>query len=228
MDSCSIDGCTKPVKSRGWCNTHYLRWYRLGDAKAEISLPRESCSVEDCEKPHKARGWCRVHYERWKRHGTPTGGGSVYKSPDEAFEARTEWGEEGCLLWTGAITGQGYGNLVSSGRWVGAHRFAWERENGPIPEGMQVDHTCYVRNCVNVDHLRLASPAQNLANKSGPSSSNTLGLRNVYLNPRSGKWVVDVGAGTGRFTGSFPTLKEALLVAEETRRRLYGEFAGRG
>lgn len=28
---CSIDGCGKPRSKKGWCNAHYLRWYRFGD-----------------------------------------------------------------------------------------------------------------------------------------------------------------------------------------------------
>lgn len=33
---CAIEGCVLPVKSRGWCNTHYLRWYRLGNPLADV------------------------------------------------------------------------------------------------------------------------------------------------------------------------------------------------
>lgn len=29
--ACSVEGCDEPVKSRGWCRLHYLRWYRHGD-----------------------------------------------------------------------------------------------------------------------------------------------------------------------------------------------------
>lgn len=31
MRICSIDGCGKPARTRGWCNTHHMRWYRHGD-----------------------------------------------------------------------------------------------------------------------------------------------------------------------------------------------------
>jgi hypothetical protein len=34
---CSVDGCGKPVKSRGWCQTHYQRWVRRGDVS--VTLP---------------------------------------------------------------------------------------------------------------------------------------------------------------------------------------------
>ena len=33
MKECKIDGCGRPHRSRGWCNTHYMRWYMHGDAE---------------------------------------------------------------------------------------------------------------------------------------------------------------------------------------------------
>lgn len=92
-----------------------------------------------------------------------------YATPEEAFEARTEpiVGDPDCLIWTGALDGGGYGRLHVNGRMVPAHRYAWERERGPIPDGLYVDHRCYVRSCVNVDHLRLATPQENQQNRSG-------------------------------------------------------------
>lgn len=37
-DICAIDGCDRPVKSRGWCSTHYMRWRRNGDP--QVVRPR--------------------------------------------------------------------------------------------------------------------------------------------------------------------------------------------
>lgn len=41
------------------------------------------------------------------------------------------------------------------GTMVVAHRVAWERVHGPIPEGMDLHHTCHARACINVEHLEL-------------------------------------------------------------------------
>ena len=42
-----------------------------------------------------------------------------------------------------------------------AHRIAYEAANGPIPEGMVLDHLCRSRNCVNPDHLEVVTHAEN-------------------------------------------------------------------
>jgi hypothetical protein len=57
-----------------------------------------------------------------------------------------------CVLWTGNVRSDGYGTF---GRHGYAHRRAWEVANGPIPIGMEVDHTCRVKHCVNAAHLQL-------------------------------------------------------------------------
>src|SRR5699024_7441838 len=127
------------------------------------------CSIDGCEKGVLARGWCGMHWQRWQKHGDPLGGNERFATPEEAFLARTEpiVGEPGCIIWTGSLDGSGYGKLHVNGRTVKAHRWAWEREHGPIPKGMEVDHICWERSCVNTDHLRLATRAQNGANRSG-------------------------------------------------------------
>lgn len=65
----------------------------------------------------------------------------------------------GCWLWTGEVIWNGYGHSQTTGL---AHRYAWERANGPIPAGLVVDHKCRTRSCVNVDHLRVVTRTENV------------------------------------------------------------------
>lgn len=69
---------------------------------------------------------------------------------------------DACWEWTGAHTGGGYGATYKSGRQVVAHRIAYELLVGPIPEGLQLDHLCRNRGCVNPAHLEPVSQRVNL------------------------------------------------------------------
>ena len=66
-----------------------------------------------------------------------------------------------CWLWTGALTGGRYGNAIVNGKNVPAHRAAYEELVGPIPEGLELDHLCFVTNCVRPDHLEPVTGAEN-------------------------------------------------------------------
>jgi hypothetical protein len=66
-------------------------------------------------------------------------------------------------LWTAAINWpQGYGTIKVEGKMVGAHRVAYELAVGPIPDGLQLDHLCRVRQCVNPSHLEPVTQRENL------------------------------------------------------------------
>jgi hypothetical protein len=45
---------------------------------------------------------------------------------------------------------------------IKAHRAAWMLVNGPVPEGMVLDHICRNRACINLDHLRVVTQQENI------------------------------------------------------------------
>ena len=64
-----------------------------------------------------------------------------------------------CWLWTGFINPKGYGIFgFGNNRSGGAHRWSYEYFVGPIPEGLQIDHLCRVRNCANPEHIEPVTP----------------------------------------------------------------------
>lgn len=69
---------------------------------------------------------------------------------------------DGCWLWTGCQVQNGYGQFRFDGRTGLAHRWAYEHFVGPIPDGLDLDHLCRVRHCVNPAHLEPVTRAENL------------------------------------------------------------------
>lgn len=72
-----------------------------------------------------------------------------------------------CWLWQGNKSDDGYGHVklgleAESGRRTEqAHRWAYERWIGPIPEGLQLDHLCRTPPCVNPAHLEAVTSGEN-------------------------------------------------------------------
>lgn len=76
------------------------------------------------------------------------------------IECRTTAPLPDCQIWTGA-NDRGYGRIYVDGRSARVHRVVWELKNGPIPDGLTIDHLCRVRACINTDHMELVSGAEN-------------------------------------------------------------------
>lgn len=75
---------------------------------------------------------------------------------------RIEIDENGCWLWTGPVTRDGYGMIgVEGNRSRGIHRVAYEHFVGPIPIGLQIDHLCRVRHCCCPWHLEAVTSGEN-------------------------------------------------------------------
>jgi len=81
---------------------------------------------------------------------------------EQLFERTMPEPNSGCWLWAIAFNRGGYGRATQHGRAASAHRAVYEAFVGPIPPGLQIDHLCRNRLCVNPAHLEPVSAKENI------------------------------------------------------------------
>jgi hypothetical protein len=87
--------------------------------------------------------------------------------PDRFLDKISPEPNTGCWLWSAATNNQGYGvltHVTDKKRVVLAHRFAYQAERGPIPEGLELDHECHTPLCVNPYHVEPKTHTGNMKN----------------------------------------------------------------
>ena len=94
--------------------------------------------------------------------------------------------ETGCHNWTGGQNGKGYGLFSIGVKKYYAHRVAYELAKGKIPEGLEIDHLCRVRDCVNPDHLEAVTHKENLHRGETVSAANAAKTHCPQGHPYSG------------------------------------------
>lgn len=84
---------------------------------------------------------------------------SDFKLPQRFWDRTEKVGD--CLLWTGSLNTNGYGQFTIFGKNNRAHRLSYMEKNGPIDIDMVIDHTCVNASCVNSEHLEMVTPLEN-------------------------------------------------------------------
>lgn len=74
---------------------------------------------------------------------------------------RVSLGEMDCWLWTAGGT-TGYGTISIGWKSYYVHRLTFEHFRRPVPRGLELDHLCRVRHCVNPWHLEIVTRKENI------------------------------------------------------------------
>lgn len=75
-------------------------------------------------------------------------------------------------MWTGWRSRLGYGQFLGATKVVLAHRFAYEAFHGPVPSGLELDHLCRNRACVNPAHLEAVTHKVNTLRSTNFTAAN--------------------------------------------------------
>lgn len=84
------------------------------------------------------------------------------QDPIKRFMNHVEVSGTGCWIWNGATSNGGYGVFRVSGKNHIAHRWLYEEVHGKIPDGVECDHLCRNRICVNPSHIEAVTKLENV------------------------------------------------------------------
>lgn len=129
-----------------------------------------------------------------------------------------------CKIVVGRVAGgtrpDGYKQVKFNGKREYVHRLVWEWHNGPIPEGMVVDHIDQDKSNSRIENLRLLTHSQNLVN-GRPQRNSKTGHRGVSFDKRAGKFVA---MSRQKFLGQFATMEDAAAAYQRAQDAYIADF----
>ncbi len=155
----------------------------------------------------------RMFWKKRPRHHFPTEG------------AMGTWNTRYAGRRMGTPDANGYLRAGINKKHYPLHRVAWVLTDGPIPEGMEVDHRNGIRPDNRRCNLRLATDAQNGCN-TGLSIRNKTGVTGVHFVARRKKYVSMLRKeGVLKHLGYFSEFDDAVVARKQAEKLYFGEFA---
>jgi hypothetical protein len=115
--------------------------------------------------------------------------------------------------------------IQCNGKLMLRSRVVWELHNGPIEDGIQIDHVSRNTHDDSIGNLRLATRKQNMCNRS-KHKNNTSGLKGVSWDGRTCKWVAQIVKDRKHINlGRYETKYLAYSAYCDAALELHGEFA---
>lgn len=212
--SCQVCG----AEYRGKPKSSYCSTACAGVGKSKHADEARAKAVKvcrECSKPYKPR------YGQWwafrdSKYCSLECANSGKQQTIDAIENRLEWyPETGCLVWLGHKNVGGYGLFRSNGKRSVVHRILWELKNGPVPEGLQLDHICKNPACCNLKHLRAVTPQVNVLYSDNACARNA----RKQVCPKCGGAYAVHSDGQGRYCKSCTSEK----ATQRSRQRYYDD-----
>lgn len=182
------------------------------------------CVIESCANPVDSRWLCSTHYSYYYMNYWQVSRKTVKRTVSglERFQEKVRFTMY-CWHWTGHVTPKGYGTFesVDYPNETSAHRVSYIIAQGTIPEGLEIDHWCKVRDCVNPLHLRTATRSQNIQHRYTTSSESKSGLRGVQDNGDGSYGAYATKDGVRHWFGTYYSKKDALDAAVTGRASIF-------
>lgn len=245
---CKVEGCEREVRTKGFCNPHYLQMLRHGETKPlrnkEFITNKVECKYPGCHELHCAKGYCRRHYNHIYQCGHVKDR-TVFDRNEMIIEddicriklynhknieiAETIIDADDFDLVKNIKWNLGYGDKQGRFRYVrsgkGASLIKLSRLIMDAKVGEIVDHIFHNTLDNRKSKLRLCTHTQNCQNKEF-KANNSSGFKHVYWNKQKKKWTVSVTADKiQHYIGQFDNIEAAKQAAIEARNKYHGNFA---
>jgi hypothetical protein len=130
------------------------------------------------------------------------------RNTPEDFHKRHAIDSNGCHIWYGSLTEDGYGRFtINFQAWL-AHRYAYFLKYGTLDPKKEIDHKCRVRRCVNPDHLEEVTSKENVmrgntvarrnSNKTHCKHGHEFTIENTYIKSNGGRLCKQCGRDNAR------------------------------